>query len=93
MVIESIKALKDKPKKGSSYGSIKETILLNWPVNLNIYEGKIRRYIVKALDSGEIIQTRGKGFRGRFTVPGMRRYKKRKKAKVDKEEVGEVCSD
>ena len=32
MVIESIKALKDPPRKGSTLRAIKETIGLNWPV-------------------------------------------------------------
>ena len=32
MVIESIMALKDPPRKGSTLRAIKETIGLNWPV-------------------------------------------------------------
>ncbi len=32
MVIESIKALKEPPRKGSTLRAIKETISLNWPV-------------------------------------------------------------
>jgi hypothetical protein len=32
MVVESIKALKDPPRKGSTLRTIKETISLNWPV-------------------------------------------------------------
>ena len=36
MVIESIKALKDPPRKGSTLRTIKETIALNWPVGLYV---------------------------------------------------------
>jgi hypothetical protein len=34
MVTESIMALKDPPRKGSTLRAIKETIALNWPVKL-----------------------------------------------------------
>ena len=59
-------------RKGSTLGSIKETILLNWPVNMKSYDAKIKRFVEKAVDSGEIIRVKGTGFRGRFTVPGLK---------------------
>ena len=80
MVIESIKALKDPPKKGSTLGAIKETILLNWNVDMKWYDSKIKKFIAKSLESGDILQPKGKGFRGRFTVPGLK-AKRRKKSK------------
>merc|ERR1712179_512890 len=92
MVYESIKALKDHPKKGSTLSSIKETISLNWPVDMARYNNKIKKYITNAVALGEITQVKGKGFRGRFTIPGMKPPKRRKKpksalgAKWDKEE-------
>ena len=52
---------------------------------MSMYDAKIKKFILKALDRGEIIQTKGKGFRGRFTVPGLKVKKvKRKKAKLTK---------
>ena len=83
MVIESIKALKDPPKKGSSLRSIKETIEMNWPVNLKSYSDKIKKYIINAVETGELIRTKGKGANGKFTVPGLKN-KKRKKNKLPK---------
>jgi len=42
MVIESIKALKDPPRKGSTLRSIKETISLNWPVSYQLMDTYLR---------------------------------------------------
>jgi len=81
MVVESIKALKDNPKKGSTLRSIKETIEMNWPINLKKYNEKIKKYITNAVETGEIIRTKGKGFSGRFTVPGMKVHRRKKKTK------------
>lgn len=80
MVCESIRALKDNPKKGSSFATIKETILLNWDLDMNRYNKKIKKYILEAVEDGELIRTKGKGFSGRFAIPGMKvkRPKKRK---------------
>lgn len=85
MVIESIKALKDPPRKGSTLRSIKETITLNWPVNMRIYDAKIKKFVQHGLASGQLIQTKGKGFSGRFTVKGLKPKKKKvKKEKLEK---------
>ena len=73
-------------------GSIKETIALNWPVNMKIYDSKIKKWILRAVDSGELILVRGKGIRGRFTVPGLKvkRKKKKKSALKDSTKYDEV---
>ena len=52
------------PKKGSTLGAIKETIALNWPVNMKLYDAKIKKWVLKAMDSGELVLVRGKGIRG-----------------------------
>ena len=64
MVIRSIKALKDNPRKGSTLGAIKETIALNWPVNMNKYDSKIKKFIQCALETGELIQPKPKKRQG-----------------------------
>jgi hypothetical protein len=69
-------------RKGSTLSSIKQTIALNWPVNMTTYASKIKKFISKAVESGELVQTKGKGFQGRFTVPGMKVKRKKKKKKV-----------
>ncbi len=83
-------------RKGSTLGSIKETISLNWPVDMRLYDKKIKRYLVNALATGEVIQpenkkkAQAKGFRGRFTVPGMKAKKTKKRKKAKKESEDEV---
>jgi len=84
MVVESIKALKDPPRRGSSLRSIKETIEMNWPVDLKKYNDKIKKYILNAVETGEIIRTKGKGVSGKFTVPGLKVKKKKRKNKLGK---------
>ena len=84
MVIDSIKALKENPRKGSTLGTIKETILLNWPVDMNVYDKRIKKYILNAVETGEIIRVKGTGFRGRFTVPGMKMRRKKSKPSLGK---------
>lgn len=81
MVIDSIKALGANPKKGSNLRSIKETILLNWPINMKMYNSKIKKFINTALEKGDIIRVKGNGFNGRFTIPGLKMKKKKKKSK------------
>lgn len=84
MVIDSIKALGDSPKKGSSLRSIKETIAMNWSVNMKSYDAKIKKFITEALDDGKIERVKGSGFSGRFTVPGLKMKKKKKSNKLGK---------
>nr|ACO12357.1 Chromobox protein homolog 5 [Lepeophtheirus salmonis] len=91
MVIESIKALNEDPKKGSTFGAIKDTILRNWPVNMKTYNSRIKKCMASAEKSGSIIRTRGHGFNGRFTVPALRGKKKYKYPKLSKKfDVDEV---
>jgi len=84
MVIDSIKALGANPKKGSNLRSIKTTILLNWTINMKIYNNKIKKFIAGAIEKGDIIRVSGNGFNGRFTVPGMKMKKKKKSKKLGK---------
>ncbi|XP_059088238.1 eukaryotic translation initiation factor 5B-like [Tigriopus californicus] len=89
MIIDCIKALKDNPKKGSTLGSIKETISMNWTLNMKTYDGRIKKTLMKAIDAGEIIRVKGTGFRGRFTVPGMKVKRKKRRNKLPKDDVDE----
>lgn len=84
MVIDSIKALGDNPKKGSSLRSIKETIEMNWSLNIKAYDSKIKTFITEAIDEGKIERTKGTGFSGRFTIPGLKMKKKKKTKKLGK---------
>ena len=79
-------------RKGSTVGSIKETIALNWPVNMKYYDSRIKKFILKAVESGTLTQTKGKGLRGRFTVAGWKppKKKKRKPLTSKKDDVDEV---
>jgi len=87
MVIESIKALKEHPRKGSSLRDIRETIEMNWTVDWGKLCDKVKKYITNAELTGEIIRVQGtknkkaggKGFNGRFTVKGLKPKKKKNK--------------
>ena len=65
---------------------------MNWPVDLKKYNDKIKKYILNAVETGEIIRTKGKGVSGKFTVPGLKVKKKKRKNKLGKafDEVGKV---
>merc|ERR1712115_471193 len=39
------------------------------------------KYLQKGVDNGELIQTKGRGASGRFTVPGLKARKKKGRAK------------
>eukprot|EP00096_Caligus_rogercresseyi_P003755 TRINITY_DN1728_c0_g1_i5.p1 TRINITY_DN1728_c0_g1~~TRINITY_DN1728_c0_g1_i5.p1 ORF type:complete len:500 (+),score=194.26 TRINITY_DN1728_c0_g1_i5:199-1500(+) len=80
MVKQSIKILKDPPKTGSSFSSIKDTMARNWSLNIKSHMGRIKRYMESAEKRGEIIRTKGKGFNARFTLAGMKKAKRKKKA-------------
>lgn len=71
-------------RKGSTVGSIKETIALNWPVNMKYYDTRIKKFILKAVENGTLIQTKGKGLRGRFTVAGWKPPKKKRRKPLPK---------
>lgn len=66
-------------RKGSTIGSIKGTMAFNWPVNVVAYDKKIKNFILKAVDRGDIVQVRGSGLRGRFSLPGLKVRKKKRK--------------
>lgn len=91
MVKDSIIALNEK--KGSTMGAIKETILLNWDIDMPKYVSKIQKYIRNAVAMGELIQKSGTGLRGRWWVAGqkLKKTKRRKKKKkiVSEDEEGE----
>ena len=56
---------------------------------MQLYDKRIKKYILKAVENGTLIQTKGKGLRGRFTVAGWKPPKKPKRKKMkfdDKEE-------
>ncbi len=50
------------------------------------YDHRIKKYIRNALATEELLQPKGRGLRGRFTVPGMKgvKRKRRKRKKEDK---------
>merc|ERR1711956_5428 len=78
MFVTAIKRLKDNPKKGSSMAAIKGFMAEEWGLIIPDYAKKIKKFVLEAVESEEIIQTKGKGLSGRFTVKGMK-PKKRKR--------------
>ena len=64
-----------------------------WGINIQTYAPKIKKYILKAVENGELLQTKGKGAAGRFTVPGLKARKRKSKTtkrlskKFDEDEV------
>ena len=57
------------------------------------YAPKIKKYILRAVENGDVLQTKGKGASGRFTLPGLKARKSKKKnykklgKKFDEDEV------
>ena len=41
------------------------------------YAPKIKKYILRAVENGDVLQTKGKGASGRFTLPGLKARKKK----------------
>ena len=80
MVPTAIRALRDNPRKGSSLAAIKGFMAEEWGINVQTYAPKIKKYILKAVESGEVVQTKGKGASGRFTVPGLKARKKKSRS-------------
>ena len=56
------------------------------------YDSRIKKYILKAVESGTLIQTKGKGLRGRVTVAGWKppKKKRRKPLTSKKDDVDEI---
>ena len=84
MIAIAIKKIWDNPRKGSSLAAIKGRMAEDWGINIQKYAPKIKAYLLKAVASGDIIQTKGKGASGRFTVPGLKKKKVRRKPKLSK---------
>merc|ERR1711935_1135490 len=80
MFVTAIKRLKDNPKKGSSMAAIKGFMAEEWGLIIPDYAKKIKKFVLEAVESEEIIQTKGKGLSGRFTVKGMKPKKKEEKS-------------
>merc|ERR1712008_478813 len=78
MFVTAIKRLRDNPRKGSSMAAIKGFMAEEWGLIIPDYAKKIKKFVLEAVESEEIIQTKGKGLSGRFTVKGMK-PKKRKR--------------
>jgi len=83
MIVTAIKQLRENPRKGSTLAAIKGFMAEEWGLLIPDYTKKIKKYLLQGVESGEIVQTRGKGASGRFTVPGLK-VKKRKKSKLTK---------
>merc|ERR1719382_2136758 len=80
MVPTAIRALRDNPRKGSSLSAIKGFMAEEWGINVQTYAPKIKKYLLRAVESGEVVQTKGKGASGRFTVPGLKARKKKSRS-------------
>ena len=78
MVVTAIKRLRDNPRKGSSVVAIKGWMAEEWGLHIPEYATRIKKFLMQAVESGEVIQTKGKGASGRFTVPGLKAKKKPK---------------
>jgi len=83
MFVTAIKRLKDHPRKGSSMAAIKGFMAEEWGLVIPDYAKKIKKFVLEAVEDGEVIQTKGKGLSGRFTVKGLK-PKKRKKNPLPK---------
>ena len=83
MIVTAIKRLRENPRKGSTLAAIKGFLAEEWGLHIPDYTNKIKKYLLQGVESGEILQTRGKGASGRFTVPGLK-VKRRKKSQLSK---------
>jgi len=84
MVTTAITRLRDNPRKGSSLSAIKGFMTEEWGLYIPDYAPKIKKFLLQAVESEEIIQTKGKGANGRFTIPGLKVKKKKKAQKLTK---------
>merc|ERR1712109_205510 len=85
MFTTAIKRLRDNPRKGSSIAAIKGFMAEEWGLYIQDYAPKIKKFVTSAVASGEVIQTKGKGVSGRFTVPGLKMKKKKRKNNLTKQ--------
>jgi len=84
MVTTAITRLRDNPRKGSSLSAIKGFMAEEWGLFIPDYAPKIKKYLLKAVETEEIKQTKGKGASGRFTLPGLKVKKKKRAQKLGK---------
>jgi len=84
MVTTAITRIRDNPRKGSSLSAIKGFMAEEWGLYIPDYAGKIKKFLLQAVESGDIIQTKGRGAQGRFTVPGLKVKRKKRKEKLTK---------
>jgi len=84
MFTTAIKRLRDNPRKGSSIAAIKGFMAEEWGLYIQDFAPKIKKFVTAAVASGEVIQTKGKGVSGRFTVPGLKMKKKKRKNNLTK---------
>jgi len=84
MFTTAIKRLRDNPRKGSSIAAIKGFMAEEWGLYIQDFAPKIKKFVTSAVASGEVIQTKGKGVSGRFTVPGLKMKKKKRKNNLTK---------
>ena len=57
---------------------------MNWTIDLKRYSDKLKKYIINAVETGELIRTKGKGANGKFTVPGLKIKRKKKPKRLPK---------
>merc|ERR550517_968415 len=84
MIVTSIRRLREKPRLGSTLAAIKGFMAEEWGLHIPDYTARIKKFLLQAVESGEVVQTRGKGASGRFTVPGMKAKKKKRTNKLTK---------
>jgi len=84
MIPAAIRKLRDNSRKGSSLAAIKGIIAEEWGVDIKAQAPRIKKVILGAVERKEIIQTKGKGASGRFTVPGLKIKKKKPKSHLTK---------
>merc|ERR1711860_298259 len=83
MVPNAIRKLNENPRKGSSLAAIKSFMRDEWGIEIKpTIATKIKNFILNAVEDGDLIQTKGKGANGRFTVKGMKRKVKKRRKKV-----------
>lgn len=80
MIVTAIKRLRENPRKGSSMAAIKGFMAEEWGVNIQALAPKMKKYVLDAVADGDLIQRKGKGMSGRFTVPGMKAPKRKTKS-------------
>lgn len=79
MIVAAISSMKDK--KGSSVQSIKKYIAANYNVDIEKLAPHIKKAFISGVESGKLVQTKGKGAAGSFKLNAAAVDAKAKKAK------------